>query len=192
MDNNKSKDVFCSFSNKKSKIHNSKASTAMTKLNVNASWDSISDQLLSNSNSLKSQQGSLKADVENKKELRKVRKRYHTLFKEQNRSIFRQRLVNVRNSQIIFGMRRCLADLVPEEKLTKDLILYLIGICKIKKLSNFRYRDDLKQEIIDYLNWTTSYSNPKLIKCMKSENLRTLCEYIDIPLSGKIAEHLKL
>lgn len=70
----------------------------------------------------------LREDVANKATMRKIRRRYHSLFKNTNKKLIRLRLVNLRNSQLIFGMRKSIKAIIPESEVTDDLILYLIGI----------------------------------------------------------------
>lgn len=45
-----------------------------------------------------------------------------------------------------------LTKAIPSSLISKDLIKYVVGICKLKSIDKFRFEDDLVAEIDVFLN----------------------------------------
>ena len=132
-----------------------------------------------------------RSDVTNKTCLRKIRRHYYELFKKMNSKLVRKRFWNVRNTYIFSGLKKMLQKIMPKEEITKSLQYYLIGIFKIKTLEKFKFEQDVSDEVSEFLSWDSSYSSNKFKKLFKSQNLRTLCKYVDFDLGDCVRKEIK-
>ncbi|CAI2386470.1 unnamed protein product [Moneuplotes crassus] len=133
-------------------------------------------------------------DVKFKTSIRQMRRFYRDLFKSKNRLLVRKRYVNCSIPEVIKGFRPCLADIVPTDLITQDLIYFGIGITGIKKSETLRCRKKIKQEIKNFLQLTRTFSERRLRKLVKSCNIKTLIRYFilnkDTPESRRLKEFM--
>ncbi|CAI2386688.1 unnamed protein product [Moneuplotes crassus] len=133
-------------------------------------------------------------DVKLKTSVRQMRRFYRDIFKSKNRLLVRKRYVNCSIAEVIKGFRSCLANIVPTDLITQDLIYFGIGITGIKKSETLRCRKEIKQEIKNFLQLTRRFSERRLRNLVKSCNIKTLLRYFilnkDTPESRRLKEFM--
>lgn len=96
--------------------------------------DLTCDKTLSQqSNSTEDMTVSKRRDVKYKSAIRLLRRFYKNSFKAQNRDLFNKRFYKCTAEYIYERVQDMLAELIPQQDLTEDLVHYTIGIIGIKK-----------------------------------------------------------
>lgn len=113
-------------------------------------------------------------DVDLKAAIRMVRRHYHKLFREVNPQVLRRRISKTKNWLIFKGVNKVLGEIFPKELCTKELCKFVVGICKLKPMDKFKFKEDIEKQIRDYLNWAEAYSYSKLLGLLNSPLFRTL------------------
>ncbi|CAI2363683.1 unnamed protein product [Moneuplotes crassus] len=124
--------------------------------------------------SIKDLTSSNRRDVAYKSAIRLLRKFYRDLFKTQNPEIVQKTYLKCTLQEVYERVHAMLAELIPLESFTEDLIYYTIGIIGIKKAPELTCRLDIKNQVTAFQRCTRQFSRIRFENALESENLRTL------------------
>ncbi|CAI2359076.1 unnamed protein product [Moneuplotes crassus] len=124
-----------------------------------------------------SEQNQRMKDLIKKSSLQQFRKFYEETFRIQNIDIIKRRYASCSFTKIFQQMRLILQEMISAEYLTDELVLYTIGITRLQKLYRLLCSVDLKQEITDFINLASKFSERRFQKCLESQSFQTLLDY---------------
>ncbi|CAI2369717.1 unnamed protein product [Moneuplotes crassus] len=124
--------------------------------------------------SIKGMTSSNRRDVAYKSAIRLLRTFYRNLFKIQNPDIVQKTYQKSTLEHVYERVHAMLAELIPPESFTRDLVYYTIGMVGIKKASELPCCWGIKTQITTFQRCTKKFSRIRFDNALESENLRTL------------------
>ncbi|CAI2363510.1 unnamed protein product [Moneuplotes crassus] len=124
--------------------------------------------------SIKSMTSSNRRDVAYKSAIRLLRKFYRDIFKTQNPDIIQKTYQKSTLEHVYERVHAMMAELIPPESFTRDLVYYTIGMVGIKKASELPCCWAIKTQITTFQRCTRQFSRTRFDNALESENLKTL------------------